>query len=104
MTKTVLLESHYLQSYDSIPDFLRLKFEEDRHDFADMRPCGCGASEWRSACEWHVGTVNAEVMSRRAKQGLIENIHSMFGTLIFEIIYLACPSSRLPKFLLRCAL
>ena len=27
--KTVLLESQYLQSYDSIPDFLRPKFEED---------------------------------------------------------------------------
>ena len=37
LTKTVLLESQYLQSYDSLPDFLRPKFEEDRHNFAHMR-------------------------------------------------------------------
>ena len=36
LTKTVLLESQYLQSYDSLPDFLGLKFEEDRHNFADI--------------------------------------------------------------------
>ena len=36
MTMTVLLESQYLQSYDSLPDFLRPKFEEDRHNFADI--------------------------------------------------------------------
>ena len=30
LTKTVLLESQYLQSYDRLPDFLRPKFEEDR--------------------------------------------------------------------------
>ena len=29
LTKTVLLESQYLQNYDSLPDFLRPKFEED---------------------------------------------------------------------------
>ena len=33
LTKTVLLESQHLQSYDSLPDFLRPKFEEDRHNF-----------------------------------------------------------------------
>ena len=36
LTKTVLLESQYLQSYDSLSDFLRPKFEEDRHNFADI--------------------------------------------------------------------
>ena len=36
LTKTVLLESQYLKSYGSIPDFLRPKFEEDRHNFADI--------------------------------------------------------------------
>ena len=36
LTKTVLLESQYLQRYDSLPDFLRPKFEEDRHNFADI--------------------------------------------------------------------
>ena len=36
LPKTVLLESQYLQSYDSDPDFLRPKFEEDRHNFADI--------------------------------------------------------------------
>ena len=25
-----------MQSYDSLPDFLRPKFEEDRHNFADV--------------------------------------------------------------------
>ena len=33
---TILLESQYLQSYDSLPDFLRPKFEEVRHNFADI--------------------------------------------------------------------
>ena len=36
LPKTVLLESQYLQSYDSLPDFLKPKFEEDRHNFADI--------------------------------------------------------------------
>ena len=36
LTRTVLLESQNLQSYDSLPDFLRPKFEEDRHNFADI--------------------------------------------------------------------
>ena len=36
LTKTVLLESQYLQSYDSLPDFLRPQFEEDRYNFADI--------------------------------------------------------------------
>ena len=31
LLKSVLLESQYQQSYDSFPDFLRPKFEEDRH-------------------------------------------------------------------------
>ena len=35
LTKTVLLESQYLQS-DSLSDFLMPKFEEDRHNFADI--------------------------------------------------------------------
>ena len=37
LTKTVLLESQYLQSYDSFPDFVRPKFEEDSHNFADIQ-------------------------------------------------------------------
>ena len=36
LTKAVLLESQYLQGYDSLPDFLRPKLEEDRHNFADI--------------------------------------------------------------------
>ena len=36
LTKTVLHESQYLQSYDSFPDFPRPKFKEDRHNFADI--------------------------------------------------------------------
>ena len=36
LTKTVLLESQYLQSYDRLPDFLRPTFEEDRHNFANI--------------------------------------------------------------------
>ena len=36
LTTTVLLESQYLQSYDSLPDFLRPNFEEYRHNFADI--------------------------------------------------------------------
>ena len=36
LPETVLLESQYLQSYESRPDFLRPKFEEDRHNFADI--------------------------------------------------------------------
>ena len=36
MTKLVLLDSQYLQNYDSLPDFLRPKFEEDCHDFEDI--------------------------------------------------------------------
>ena len=36
LPKTVLLESQYLQSYDSLPDFRRPKFEEDLHNFADI--------------------------------------------------------------------
>ena len=36
LTKTVLLEYQYLQSYDSLFDFLRPNFEEDRHNFADI--------------------------------------------------------------------
>ena len=36
LTKTVLLESQYLQIYDGLSDFLRPKFEEDRHNFADI--------------------------------------------------------------------
>ena len=36
LTKTVLLETQYLQSYDSLPDFLWPKFEQDRHNFADI--------------------------------------------------------------------
>ena len=36
LTKTVLLESQYLKSYDSLPDFLRPKFEEDCHNFEDI--------------------------------------------------------------------
>ena len=59
------------------------------------------------ACEWRVCTMNAAsewqaVMSRRFRRGLIENIYLIFGTWIFEIIYLACTSRLLP--ILCCAL
>ena len=36
-TKTVLIEYQYLQSYNSLPAFLRPKREEDSHNFADLR-------------------------------------------------------------------
>ena len=36
LTKTVLLESQFLQCYDSLPDFLRPKFEKDHHNFAGI--------------------------------------------------------------------
>ena len=36
LPNTVLLESQYLQCYDSLPDFLRQKFEEDSHYFEDI--------------------------------------------------------------------
>ena len=70
------------------------------------------AAPWIAKCparEWRVGAVNADskwrtVMSRRAGRGMIENIHSIFGTWIFKIIYLACASRHLTKLLFHGAL
>ena len=49
LTKTVLLESQYLQSYDSLPDFLRPKFEEDRQSRFVITLQNCLRQSWISS-------------------------------------------------------